>query len=198
MVFTCSLYSRLIRKLLSLKRVVGATQRRIFRSLSCFVLKSCLPARTSRLPLFEHVYSEFFVPRLLLRRKHFAICTHSAKFVQYWSQGDPPSDIKAIIEMWNNALRLIKMGPICLYSRESALSYIKNNAPDLELPFETAFHYAVESDIFRIAIASTEPCVWIDSDSTPSTQAPVVLLEALASAVSTYSYGSPKRMSIVV
>lgn len=31
-------------------------------------------------------------------------------------------------------------------------------------PFESAFHYALEADVFRIAYACHRDCIWIDGD----------------------------------
>ena len=51
--------------------------------------------------------------------------------------------------------------------------------------FQTAFHYAVEADIFRIAYALKNDCIWIDSDMVISESVAATLSKRLVSAETT-------------
>lgn len=87
--------------------------------------------------------------------------------IQYWSQGDPPADVAQILSNWNRTLRGNGLDEVLLFNRDSALSWIASNAPEFGSAFSGAFHYAMESDIFRIAFASRLPCIYIDIDCWP-------------------------------
>jgi hypothetical protein len=54
-----------------------------------------------------------------------------------------------------------------VYDNESAARWIAANAPEFSAAFSQAFHFAMESDIFRIAYASRLDCIYIDIDSWP-------------------------------
>ena len=53
------------------------------------------------------------------------------------------------------------------FTKDSALAYIKNHCPELVISFTTAFHYAIEADVFRVAYAQKNDCIWLDSDLYP-------------------------------
>jgi len=86
---------------------------------------------------------------------------------QYWSQGKPPSDIIKITKSWNKIFRAIGVRPIKMFDKSSALEYIKSNCLELLIPFKTSFHYAVEADVFRVAYAQKNNCIWLDCDLYP-------------------------------
>ena len=86
---------------------------------------------------------------------------------QFWSQGDPPEQITEITSIWNEIFESIGISPIKLFDQNSALEYIKYYCPELEISFRTAFHYAVQSDVFRIAYAHKNDCIYLDSDLYP-------------------------------
>ena len=86
---------------------------------------------------------------------------------QYWSQGSTPNDVAEITEIWNKIFTSIGVSPIQLFDNRSALLYIEKHCPELSISFKTAFHYTVESDIFRIAYAQKNNCIWLDSDLYP-------------------------------
>ena len=104
---------------------------------------------------------------------------------QYWSQGSPPDEILRISEKWNNELSKIGLRKIIIFDRSSAKEWICDNIPTLADAFNTAFHYAVEADIFRIAYALKNDCIWIDSDMIPSNVVPYTLANRLLSANTT-------------
>ena len=87
--------------------------------------------------------------------------------IQYWSQGSPPADVGFVVSYWNKMLKREGMNEISLFDRQSAGQWIENNAPEFSEHFSKSFHYAMESDIFRIAFASRHPCMYIDIDSWP-------------------------------
>ena len=87
---------------------------------------------------------------------------------QYWSQGDPPDAIKEITKIWNSIFVAVGVRPIVLFDRNTALKYIEKHCPELAIAFTTAFHYAVEADVFRVAYAQKNNCIWLDSDLYPN------------------------------
>ena len=87
---------------------------------------------------------------------------------QYWSQGEPPDDVKSITKIWNSIFNSIGIPSIKLFDRQEAENYISEFCPELLIPFSFAWHYAIESDVFRIAFAQRNNCIWVDSDLFPS------------------------------
>ena len=104
---------------------------------------------------------------------------------QYWSQGNPPEEILKIKDEWDRELTKIGLKNIILFDHNSALKWILTNTPDLAESFQTAFHYAVEADIFRIAYALKNDCIWIDSDMVISESVAATLSKRLVSAETT-------------
>lgn len=86
---------------------------------------------------------------------------------QYWSQGTPPDDVLAITEQWNQLFGGLGLSPVQVFSREQALAWIVAHNPEFKISFETAPHYAAESDVFRLAYASCGDTIWLDSDVMP-------------------------------
>ena len=86
---------------------------------------------------------------------------------QFWSQGEPPKQITMITLIWNEIFSSIGIPPIKLFDQRTALQYIENNCPELTIPFKSAFHFAVEADVFRLAFAQKNNCIWLDSDMYP-------------------------------
>lgn len=76
----------------------------------------------------------------------------------------PPSEVQVIHNRWNSLLRASGLATIQRYDRESARRWLQDHAPTLVRPFESAFHYALEADVFRIAYACHRDCIWIDGD----------------------------------
>jgi hypothetical protein len=105
--------------------------------------------------------------------------------IQYWSQGIPPEEILEITEQWNTELSKIGLKKITLYDHDSALKWISSYTPELEEAFKSAFHYAVEADIFRIAYALKNDCIWIDTDMVISQTTADTLAQRLDSAATT-------------
>ena len=105
--------------------------------------------------------------------------------IQYWSQGVPPEEILEITEQWNKELSKIGLKKIALYDHASALKWISSHTPELEEAFKSAFHYAVEADIFRIAYALKNDCIWIDTDMVISQTTAATLAQRLESAGTT-------------
>jgi hypothetical protein len=101
--------------------------------------------------------------------------------VQYWSQGEPPADVRIVIGVWNEVLAGQGIGPVEVYDRETARLWIGQNAPEFTKTFAQAFHYAMESDIFRIAYASRLECIYLDIDSWPAAGIGAILAYGLRS-----------------
>jgi hypothetical protein len=86
---------------------------------------------------------------------------------QYWSQGTPPGDVVNVTKEWNALFKCLGLNAIQVFDREQALEWITYHNPDFRVPFETAPHYAAESDVFRLAYASCGDAIWLDSDVMP-------------------------------
>ena len=86
---------------------------------------------------------------------------------QYWSQGTPPDDVVAVTEKWNSIVSRLGLNAIQVFNREQALAWIAKYNPEFQISFETAPHYAAESDVFRLAYASCNDTIWLDSDVMP-------------------------------
>lgn len=99
--------------------------------------------------------------------------------IQYWSQGTPPDDIRLVLSEWESLLEREKIGELKLFDRTSAGKWIQEHAPEFRVLFASAFHYAMESDIFRIAYASRHPCIYLDTDSWPLDHTAEILKFAL-------------------
>lgn len=98
---------------------------------------------------------------------------------QYWSQGVPPPEVQIIHHHWNSLLRDSGLAPIQLYDRASARCWLQEHAPALLRPFASAFHYALEADVFRIAYACHRDCIWIDGDLFPKRAAQMLLCDRM-------------------
>ncbi len=99
--------------------------------------------------------------------------------IQYWSQGTPPHDVVAITEQWNTLFGRLGLNAVQVFNRDQALAWIVKCNPDFQIPFETAPHYAAESDVFRLAYASCNDMIWLDSDVIPVATSQRVLALAL-------------------
>lgn len=86
---------------------------------------------------------------------------------QYWSQGQLPQDLKAIQQKWNKILLDLGLPAIKIFNKSSAREWIKSYTPEFIDHFDQSPLYAVEADIFRIAFALKNDCIWIDSDQYP-------------------------------
>lgn len=106
--------------------------------------------------------------------------------IRYWSQGRPPQDVERLAARWDALLLDQGLPPVQWFSRASARQWIAAQAPEYLLPFETAFHMAVEADVFRLAYASRHDCLYLDADLAPAATAArtlALLLEAGSSAL---------------
>lgn len=103
----------------------------------------------------------------------------NATMIQYWSQGAPPRDVNIVLENWTKLFETNRLGHVALYDRELAETWIRVNAPEFLAQFSKAFHYAMEADIFRIAYASKQPCLYMDIDSWPLEHTAAILRFAL-------------------
>ena len=115
---------------------------------------------------------------------------------QYWSQGRPPNEIINITKAWNKLFKAIGVSPIKMFDKNTALEYIENNCPELSISFKTSFHYAVEADVFRLAYAQRNNCIWLDSDMYPRYGTKDMLKELLSHRKTTL-YFREKRPWIV-
>ena len=99
--------------------------------------------------------------------------------IQYWSQGTPPADVQALTARWNQLLQGLDLPPVQVFSQQAARAWIAAHQPDFLVAFDSAPHYAAESDVFRLAHAMGGDTFWIDSDLVPAAQASAVLALAL-------------------
>ena len=99
--------------------------------------------------------------------------------IQYWSQGVPPDDVQALTARWNQLLQGLGLPQVQVFSQQAARAWIAAHQPDFLVAFDSAPHYAAESDVFRLAYAMGGDTFWIDSDLLPAAQASAVLALAL-------------------
>ena len=99
--------------------------------------------------------------------------------IQYWSQGTPPADVQVLTARWNQLLKGLGLPPVQVFSQQAARAWIAAHQPDFLVAFDSAPHYAAESDVFRLAYAMGGDTFWIDSDLLPAAQASAVLALAL-------------------
>jgi tetratricopeptide (TPR) repeat protein len=111
-------------------------------------------------------------------------CIHA---FQYWSQTDIPVEVISVRKQWNKVLTAIGIDPIQHFNKSKARDWIVKNAPQFRVSFDTAFHYAIEADVFRLAYASMHDCIWIDSDFPPCALSAHTLSHALAASISPLS-----------
>jgi hypothetical protein len=104
-----------------------------------------------------------------------------ATMIQYWSQGAPPVDVQIVCDNWRKLFAVERLGTIKLFDRSSASKWINEHAPEFSGAFSKSFHYAMESDIFRIAYASKLPCIYMDIDSWPLEHTAAILRFAVRS-----------------
>ena len=104
---------------------------------------------------------------------------------QYWSQGEPPLEIQRVTQVWNDLLIRLGLSPIQLFDHQRAHHWIEEHCPSLLPAFTTAFHYACEADIFRVAYALSNNCIWLDSDLYPTVHTEQILQESISGPPST-------------
>ena len=95
--------------------------------------------------------------------------------IQYWSQGKLPPDFEKIRRKWNQILAYSGQQQIQLFNKSSARDWIASYTPELIKHFDKAPLYAIEADIFRIAFAFKNNCIWIDSDQYPKRFTPQLI-----------------------
>ena len=115
--------------------------------------------------------------------------------IQYWSQGKTPEDVENTTALWNEILKSLGLEPIKLFDKRSARDWIKHQREEFLISFDTAFHYAAEADVFRVAYASSNECIWIDSDFHPTEYAYLTLAQALNNDCS-FFFWYPRRSRI--
>jgi hypothetical protein len=99
--------------------------------------------------------------------------------IQYWSQGIPPEDVQVVTARWSELLGRLGLPSVQVFDRCTARAWIKSHQPDFLCAFDSAPHYAAESDVFRLAYALEGDMMWLDSDLAPAEQAEAVLQLAL-------------------
>jgi len=104
---------------------------------------------------------------------------------QYWSQGDLPEALQNITNAWDGILRNLGVSPIKVFDRVEAAAWIDEHAPAFNVPFHSSYHYALESDVFRVAVASQCASLYLDIDSFPTPSSSTVLATVLRQGCST-------------
>ena len=99
--------------------------------------------------------------------------------VQYWAQGPLPKELHYIQHRWKALLKPQGIIDWVLFDRDAALAWIEAEAPQFLISFHSAFHFAVEADVFRVAYASRMPVIWLDVDLFPTPSAGRFLRRAL-------------------
>ena len=99
--------------------------------------------------------------------------------IQYWSQGTPPADVQELRTRWDQLLQGLGLPAVQVFSQQAARAWIAAHQPEFLVAFDSAPHYAAESDVFRLAHAIGGDTFWIDSDLLPAPQATAVMALAL-------------------
>lgn len=88
----------------------------------------------------------------------------------YWSQGRDaiPDDVKSALGKWKTLIEKETGMELNVFDKNLAKQFIYNYCPQYMTPFETAFDYSIESDVFRMAYTKAYNCLWIDPDSEPT------------------------------
>ena len=88
----------------------------------------------------------------------------------YWSQGRKaiPDDVKSALGKWRILIEKETGMELNVYDKNLAKQFIYNYCPQYMMPFETAFDYSIESNVFRMAYTKVFNCLWIDPDSEPT------------------------------
>jgi len=105
--------------------------------------------------------------------------------LQYWSQGILPEPLEEISARWTSILRDLGLPSLQRFDRQSARQWIGDCAPAFVRPFDSAYHVAIESDVFRVAFASRCAALYIDCDNTPTERSRSVLADVLRAPYST-------------
>lgn len=158
-----------------MKLRLSALARKALRLIRYFLRQAKISSGYTQQSVTEKIYVRLALPAVFTSESPNRNNPPIANPIQYWSQGLPPSDVSAITSEWNSVLQQAELPNIKLFSREMAADYIDKKTPWLKTPFATAFHFALEADIFRIAAAVAEGCMWLDSDQLPSRRCSSVL-----------------------
>ena len=108
--------------------------------------------------------------------------------VQYWSQGSAPPQLFRFSEMWREIFSALNMKRLIHFDKATAHAWIAQNAPEFERPFSTAFHFAVEADVFRAAYASRRNCLWLDFDFIPRRETTLLLKRSIENSDATFFF----------
>jgi Flp pilus assembly protein TadD len=134
-------------------------------------------------------------PLVQQSRAHCRAPHAALPMIQYWSQGEPPGDLRLVFQEWEKLFHRESLGEVRLFDRSSAGEWIAEHTPKFSSSFKGAFHYAMESDIFRIAYASKLPCIYVDIDSWPLENAARILRFGLQSRRSMLCFRSHSAMA---
>ena len=102
----------------------------------------------------------------------------SLSAIQYWSQDSVPDEIMEAHERWNELFISHNLPKFTIYSKKLAREWIAEYEPSLLLTFDTAFHYTVESDVFRLAQSKKGHIFYVDVDCEPNNQVPSLIQKA--------------------
>jgi hypothetical protein len=98
---------------------------------------------------------------------------------QYWSQGEPPKALQEIADTWNSIFLRIGLPTIRRFDKPTARRWLADNAPAFLRAFDSAYHYAIEADVFRVAFAALTKAIYLDCDNYPTSHTESILREAI-------------------
>lgn len=93
--------------------------------------------------------------------------SRNTPMIQYWSQDEMPDDVRTVSDVWRDLMSRENLGDLIVFNRQTAKTWIDAHAPEFMELFANCFHFAMESDVFRVAYASKCPCIYMDIDSWP-------------------------------
>ena len=122
------------------------------------------------------------------------LAPHDFIAFQYWSQGEPPAPIAQNIRKWQRVFESIGIGSYHIFSKESARKWIARFQPAFLRLFDSSYHPAIESDVFRIAFAQGQNSIYVDCDNyvLPSTADVISMAIECQSSVLFFRSGRPR------
>ena len=113
---------------------------------------------------------------------------------QYWSKGEAPAPIAQNIRKWQRAFESIGIVNYHVFSKESARKWIVRFQPAFLRLFDSSYHPAIESDVFRIAFAQGQNSIYVDCDNyvLPSTPDIISMAIQCQSSVLFFRSGRPR------
>lgn len=130
-----------LQRMIHCRRILAAAMKKLLRVANHLLIQMKIYMGLVHSTVTERVYTRLAIPSLFLFHPEDFSRSATLNPNQYWSQEDPPGDVRKITDDWNCELKKAVLPPIKLYSRTTAFDYTRHRIPDLELLFSTAFPF---------------------------------------------------------